>query len=55
MSEDKWKCPSCGYTDRQPLREGVNNHWRKGYVEGIRPRSEDAICYQALILEREGD
>lgn len=45
-------CPSCGFTDKQQLRDGVNNHWRKGYKPGLRPTSAEAICYQGLIPKR---
>jgi hypothetical protein len=41
-------CKVCGFTDTKRLREGVNNHWRKGYLMPTRPTSRDAICYAAL-------
>ena len=43
-----YRCVSCGFEDTQPLRDGVNNHWRKGYVPGLRPTSREAICYAEL-------
>lgn len=45
---DLWRCVSCGFEDTSCLRDGVNNHWRKGYVEGLRPTSAEAICYSEL-------
>jgi len=41
----EYECEQCGFVDTVELRDGINNHWRKGYVEELRPRSEDAICY----------
>ena len=41
----KYRCEQCGFESGQQLRNGLNNHWRKGYIPGVRPRSEDAICY----------
>jgi hypothetical protein len=43
-----FKCESCGAEDTKQLRDGVNNHWRKGYVMGKHPRSQDAICYGSM-------
>lgn len=45
-----YRCVSCGFEDTKPLRDGVNNHWRKGYVPGLRPTSWEAFCYAGLKL-----
>ena len=38
-------CCECGFIDDKELRYGVNNHWRKGYTERVKPPSAEAICY----------
>lgn len=50
-----WRCPVCRFEDTKQLREGVNNHWRKGYKEGLRPTTAEAVCYSAMepILEKQ--
>ena len=48
MSRDLWRCSSCGFEDSKPLRDGVDNHWRSDYQPGIRPTSQEAICYAPL-------
>lgn len=44
----RFVCPYCGFQDTKQLRDGVNNHWRNGYIPGRRPTTAEAVCYEAL-------
>jgi hypothetical protein len=51
LRRPRYVCDLCGFEDTKELRDGINNHWRKGYREGIRPSSQEGICYGHTKLD----